>query len=477
MNNKKYDLSIIGGGAAGLVASVASATFGAKTLLIEKDRLGGECSWTGCIPSKTLISVANLIYKAKTGFLGKNGIGFEREEKKLDDVFSYVRQVIEEAPKRSKAGDLLKRTGVDIVFGPASFMDKNHICVDGKTYFSKRSIIATGSSALAPPIKGLQPGYLTNVGIWDLKKIPSSLAIIGAGPIGCEMAQAFNRLGCNVFLFDISERILPKDDGELSVMLGDLFKEEKIGLYLKHSIHEVEKTANGWKIYAQEKGNGALDIVHASQLLVATGRQANTEGLNLEAAGAAYDKKSIFTDKHLRTTAANIWAAGDCNGIYQFSHMAEAEAKTAVRNALFPLPSKVDYQGVPWTTFTEPEMAHLGFTEEECKSKGIRYKVYRQSFAGDDRAITEDSAYGLVKIISSMDAKIIGCHILGPRAGELINEVVLAKRKNIRVYDLGLTIHVYPTLGMAIQRATDEWFADLVGKKPINRLIRIIRKR
>ncbi len=477
MNHKKYDLIVVGGGAAGLVASIASATFGAKTLLIEKDRLGGECSWTGCMPSKTLISVANLVYKAKTGFLGRYEKDFKIEAKVLDHVFDYVREVIEEAPKKSKAGTLLKRVGVDIVFGPASFMDQNNIEAGGGTYFGKKFILATGSSALAAPIKGLQQGYLTNVGIWDLKKIPSSMAVIGAGPIGCEMAQAFNRLGCKVSLFDLSERLLPKDDAELSGKLCDLFKEEKIGLYLDHRITEVQKTADGWKISAEDKKNGKTHTVDASQLLLSTGRQANTAGLNLEAAGVRYDQKSIFTDRHLRTTAKNIWAAGDCNGIYQFSHMAESEAKTAVRNALFPFSAQVDYQGIPWTTFTEPEMAHLGLTEEECKSRKLRYKVFKQSFEGDDRAITEDSAYGLVKIISSMDAKILGCHILGPRAGELLNEIVMAKRKNIRLYDIGLTIHVYPTLGMAIQRATDEWFAELVQNKLIRILIHIIRKK
>ena len=205
-------------------------------------------------------------------------------------------------------------------------------------------------------------------------------------------------------------------------------------------------------------------------------RQTNTEGLNLEAAGVKYSEENIVVDKYMRTTARNIWAAGDCTGSPRFSHIAEIEAKAAVRNALFPLNSKVDYQGIPWATFTDPEMAHLGLTEEECKERGYRYRVYRQEFSGDDRAITDDVAKGQVKIIASPYGKLLGVHILGPRAGELLTEFTLARRRGLRLHEIGLTVHVYPTLGMAAQRATDDWFSEIVDKPLLKPIIKILRR-
>lgn len=205
-------------------------------------------------------------------------------------------------------------------------------------------------------------------------------------------------------------------------------------------------------------------------------RQANTEGLNLEAAGVNYSEENIAVDKYMRTTASNIWAAGDCSGDPRFSHIAEIEAKAAVRNALFPFNSGVDYQGKPWATFTDPEMGHLGLTEEECKERGYRYRVYRQEFSGDDRAITDDVAKGQVKIIASPYGKLLGVHILGPRAGELLTEFTLARRRGIRLHEIGLNVHIYPTLGMAAQRATDDWFSELADKPLVKKAIKIFRR-
>jgi pyruvate/2-oxoglutarate dehydrogenase complex dihydrolipoamide dehydrogenase (E3) component len=474
---KRYDLIIIGGGSAGLVAAVASGSFGARTLLVEKARLGGECSWTGCVPSKTLISVANLVHKTERGFLGRSGTVDALNKENLDAVFGYVKGITEKASKRSKVKGLLEKYGVDIIYGSPAFLDRKSIQVDGKDYSAKRFILATGSSPAVPAIDGLEEGYLTNVSLWELEKVPPSLAIIGAGPIGAEMAQAFARMGSRVSLFEKSGGILSKDDRELSSMLEGFLSDEGIDLYLDHEIKRVRKYPGGWEVHAGDLKHNKDKLIKASHLLVASGRAANILGLGLEAAGVGHDGKNIFTDEFLRTTAKGIWAAGDCNGKYQFSHIAEVEAKAAVRNALFPLRSKVDYQGAPWTTFTEPELAHLGLTEEECIQRGLKHRVYRQSFGSDDRALTEDNAQGMVKIIVSGGARLLGCHILGPRAGEILNEIILAKRKNVRLYDIGLSIHVYPTLGMVLQRATDQWFAELVKRRPLGALINMLRKK
>lgn len=213
-------------------------------------------------------------------------------------------------------------------------------------------------------------------------------------------------------------------------------------------------------------------IFSAQKLLVAVGRKPNTEGLDLEAAGIKYSSGSIQTDKYLRTSAKNVWAAGDCNGMNQFSHFAEIEAKIAVRNALFPLNSIADYQGTPWTIFTDPELARHGYTEEECWERGYKFNAYTQNFSGDDRAITDGRTLGKVKILATISGKILGAHILGPRAGELINEFVLARKKSAKIYNIGLTAHVYPTLGTAVQRASDQWFAETAEMPVVRRLIK-----
>lgn len=455
MKKKQYDLIIIGGGAAGLVASVAAGAFGAKTALIEKDRLGGECSWTGCIPSKTLISAANLAYRSGC---------------QPDQVMEHVRQTVIKASKASKAKSLLDKYQVDIYFGVPRFKDNHTLELQDDMLKSNKFVLCTGSSALVPPIQGLVSGYLTNKEIWQLPAPPKSLLIIGGGPIGTEMAQAFHRLGSKVTIVDALERLLPRDDAELSIELTGILKKEGIDVQLNFMVNEITRTDQGWKIANKQK------TLFGEHLLIALGRQANTAGLNLEAAGISYDHNRIKVNKYLRTDAPNIWAAGDCIGGLRFSHTAEVEAKIAVRNALFPLNSRPDYQGAPWATFTEPELAHLGLTEQECKEEKLNYRVYYQSFSGDDRAITDGTTEGKVKILATPFGKILGVHILGSRAGELINEFVLAYRKKMRLHEIGLTIHVYPTLGMALQRATDQWFSDWAEKPWAKFLFNIFRR-
>jgi len=458
MEQKSYDLAIVGGGAAGLVAGVAAGAAGARTCLIERDdRLGGECSWTGCVPSKALLHQASLAYRSARS--------------PEENIMDKVRATVLEASRASKAKALLDHYGVDICYSRPAFKDnRSVILADGREIEAKKFILCTGSSARIPELEGLTAGYLTNHEIWDLPDIPESLLIIGGGPIGTEMAQAFHRLGTKVTLLQSRDRLLPRDDQELARELTGMLIEEGIAIRLNTRIKKVEKLDQGWVV---EAGEAKL---HGQHLLIALGRQANTEGLNLEAAGVEYSKEAIVVNRHMRTTAPNIWAAGDCTGGLRFSHIAEIEVKAAVRNALFPLNSSVNYQGSPWATFTDPELAHLGLTEEECRERNYRYRVYSQAFAGDDRAITDGDARGRVKIIASPYGKLLGVHILGPRAGELLNEFILARRKGLRLYEIGLTVHVYPTLGMAVQRATDDWFAEMAEMPLVKVLIRLARR-
>lgn len=456
MPAKNYDLVVVGGGAAGLVASVAAGALGTHTALVEKEeRLGGECSWTGCVPSKALIAAASLTY---------------RSGRKPFNVMEQVRQTVQEASNSSKAKKLLEKYKVDLYFGPSQFKDNYTLETGGEVLKAKKFILCTGSSALRPDIPGLTEGYLTNREVWDLPSLPASLLIIGGGPIGTELAQAFHRLGSKVTLVHSRDRLLPRDDAELAGELTGLLKLEGLDIRLNFRANRALKTVEGWEL-----SNGD-ETLFGKELLIALGRRANTEGLNLEGAGVDYDRERIKTNQHLRTTAHNIWAAGDCAGGLRFSHIAEVEAKMAVRNALFPFNSRPNYQGAPWTTFTDPELAHLGLTEEECREKNLNYRVYYQPFSGDDRAIADNTRHGRVKIIASPFGRLLGAHILGPRAGELINEFVLARRKGLRLHDIGLTIHVYPTLGLAVQRATDSWFAEWADKPWARLLFKAVRK-
>ncbi|MDW7740591.1 MAG: NAD(P)/FAD-dependent oxidoreductase [Bacillota bacterium] len=458
MRKDRYDLAVVGGGAAGLVAGVAAGAVGARTALVEKDdRLGGECSWTGCVPSKAFLHLSSLAHEC-----GCNPEG---------NVFDKVRATVQEASRASKAKGLLDRYGVRIYHGKPSFKDNQTLILDDSTVISaKKFILCTGSSARIPEIDGLSEGYLTNQEVWDLPDLPESLLIIGGGPIGTELAQAFHRLGTKVTLFQSRDRVLPRDDEELARELTEMLINEGVDIRLNSKINKVIKLDQGWTVETGE------DKLYGQHLLIALGRQANTEGLNLEAAGVGHKKDGIIVNKYLRTTAGNIWAAGDCIGGLRFSHIAEIEAKGAVRNALFPFKSSVNYQGSPWATFTDPELAHLGLTEEECREHSYRYRVYYHTFAGDDRAITDGVARGKVKIITSPYGKILGVHILGSRAGELINEFILARRKGLRLHEIGLTVHVYPTLGMAVQRATDNWFSEISEKPLFKNLIKLARR-
>jgi pyruvate/2-oxoglutarate dehydrogenase complex dihydrolipoamide dehydrogenase (E3) component len=474
MPDKKFDIIVIGGGAAGLVAAVAAGAFGAKTALIEKEKLGGECSWTGCIPSKTLLSAAELIEKLRQSPWLDSSALIERNNLLESSVMEHVRSTVKAAAQASKAADLLKRYAVKVIIGSPNFIDRNTISLEKEKYRARHFIICTGSSPAIPAINGLEPGFLTNQNIWDLPQPPKSLLVIGGGPIGVEMAQAFHRLGTRVELIQSRDRLLPRDDRELALELGKLLAEEGIKIYYNRRVEAVRKLAKGWRIEGVSESDQPLE---ADELLLASGRKANLEGLNLEAAGVQLSAIGITVNDYMRSSVKNIWAAGDCTGNYQFSHIAEIEAKTAVMNALFPLKRKVNYQGAPWTTFTDPELSHLGLTEEECREKGLKHQVYRHSFSGDDRAITEGKAEGLVKMLAKPSGQIIGAHILGPRAGELINELILARRKKIGMFELGQTIHVYPTLGLAVQRATDEWFAELAGRPLVVNLIKLFSNR
>ncbi|MDA2918927.1 mercuric reductase [Desulfobacterota bacterium AH_259_B03_O07] len=454
---KSYDVVVLGGGSAGLTAATGSVKFGLKVALIEKEKLGGDCLYYGCVPSKTLIRSAKIVSLLKRA----NEFGLDRTDVSFEfaNVIGHVWDVINKIGEHDDP-ERFRKMGVDVIFGDPRFVSKNEIEIDGKRIKSKKFVISTGSRSLTPNIKGLkETGFITHVDIFHLKTLPPSIIVIGAGPIGMEMSQAFARFGSEVTVLEMENQILPKEDIDISKTLESCLAKEGIRFSLGTTAKRV-RTENGKKIVVCEK-DGKENLHRADEILVAVGRSPNVEGLNLEAPGVEYDEKGIKVNRSLKTTAKNIWACGDVVGPYLFTHMAEYQAGIVLRNALFKLPAKTDYKVVPWTTFTDPEVAHIGLTEYEAVENELNYNIYKYNYSDVDRALTEVEGQGFIKILcTGWSGKIIGAHIVGPNAGELIHELILAVRKGLTVKDISSTIHVYPTLALGTRQTTDLYFHE-----------------
>jgi len=467
-----YDVVVIGGGAAGLTVAGGSAKFGLKVALIEKEKLGGDCLYYGCVPSKTFIhsaKVASLIKRAKEFGLNETPLSYDFS-KVINHVWDVIHKIEEhDDPER------FREMGVDVIFGEPSFLSPQEIKVDGKNITSKNFVISTGTRTTIPQIKGLtETGFITHVDVFHLKTLPKSLIILGGGPIGIEMCQAFARFGSEVRVIEMENQILPIEDTDISEKLLSILSGEGIKFSTGTIAKEVKAEGGKRVVTCEKEGNEV--VFKADEILIATGRSPNVEGLNLEAAGVNYNKKGIIVTKRLRSTTSNIWACGDVAGPYLFTHMAEYQAGIVLRNILFKLPAKVDYNLVPWTTFTDPEVAHVGITEKEAREKGINLSIYKFDYGEVDRAITEVEVNGFVKIITTgWKGKIIGGHIIGPNSGELIHELIIAVKKGLTVKDISSTIHVYPTLAMGTRQASDQYFFQkLFSSGMVQRIARFI---
>ncbi len=461
MSKYDYDAIVIGGGAAGLTASGIAANFGAKTMMIEKNKLGGDCTWTGCVPSKALLKAGKVAHHIRQA--GRYGLIDGEPDIDFKKVIKHVHGIRDEIYEDADAPENFEAMGIEVVTGMAYFTDTHSINIelpDGETRVvtSKYFFICTGASAFVPPIPGIEEvSYLTNESFFEMDELPKELVIIGAGPIGSEMAQAMKRLGAGVTVIDMADRIMVKDDPELAGMLHRKLKEEGIDYVLGARVESV--TSNNGSIQVRVSADDREKVVSGTDLLLATGRRANVDTLNLEAAGVAYSAKGVEVNEKCRTNISHIYACGDVTGGYQFTHMSEHTAKVAVTTALLKIPMKVDNDHVPWCTYTDPELAHVGATEDQLKERGEEFETYRFPFSKIDRAVTESEGEGLIKIFAKKwNGKILGAGVVGTNAGEMISEYAVAMKNGISLRNLADTIHPYPTYALGARRAADQWY-------------------
>ena len=457
---ERDDLAVIGGGTAGLVASAVSAGIGAKTALVEQNRLGGECLWTGCVPSKAIIRSAAVLHALRRA--GDYGIEVDGARADFGRVMERVHAIIRHIEPHDSP-ERFRGMGVDVIQGRARFLSPEEAEVGGRRIRSKRWLLATGSRTAVPDVPGLgDAGYLTHETVWELRALPASMLVLGAGPIGIEMAQAFARLGSRVTVAAAAAQVLEREEPDVAAVLHRQLEREGLRILLSARAASV-RVEGGEKVVTLRTPNGEEEV-RAEAILVATGRTPNVEQMGLDRLGVEVGEQGITVDGSLRTSAHHVWAAGDVVGPYRFTHVADYQARIAAVNALFPLRRKVDYRVVPWCTYTEPEVARVGLTEAEARERwGASADVVAYEHATLDRALCDGEPEGLTKVVLDPKGRIAGAHVVGPRAGETIHEAVLAVRQRLKLTDLSGMIHVYPTYPESLKRAADAHLRARLG--------------
>jgi pyruvate/2-oxoglutarate dehydrogenase complex dihydrolipoamide dehydrogenase (E3) component len=443
-----FDIIAIGGGAGGLVTAAGAAGLGARTALIERHKMGGECLWTGCVPSKALLAAARSVALARDS--AKFGIEFEAPRIDFRRVMAHVHHA-QHAIEPNDSPDRFRSLGVEVISGTARFVDRKVLSVNGRELTARHFVIATGSRPAIPDVPGLDRiTYHTNETIFEIETLPASLVVLGGGAVGIELAQAFALLGSHVTVLEADTRVLRAEDEEITDALLAGLQRDGVMIRVGTKITSVESTANGVRVHTSG------GVVDAESLLIAAGRRANTDTLDLDDAGVAYHENGLRLDKYLRTSVHNIWGVGDVTGAPRFTHIADYQARLVLRNALFPFRSAADYTVVPWAIYTHPEIAHVGLTEKQARDRhGDGIQVWRKSFVELDRAIADGQTNGLVKIITDERGQILGGHILGTHASSMIAEIVLAMKRGIRLADLAAVIHAYPTYPESVKHTAD----------------------
>jgi mercury(II) reductase len=445
----RYNLVVIGAGTAGLVTANGAAGLGAKVALIEKHLMGGDCLNVGCVPSKGLIrsarASADVRDAAEYGILSN---GYKVDFPVLMERMRRLRAGISPVDSAHRYRDL----GVDVYLGPARFTGKDTIEVNGKILRFAKAVIATGARAAAPGIPGLaETGYLTNETVFSLTKLPARLAVIGAGPIGSELSQAFRRFGSEVYLLEKTDRILPREERDASELVERSFTKDGVQLLKECSIQRIEKKGSEKIVHFEQDGKSRSIAV--DEILVGIGRAPNIEGLDLDSVGVGYDRTRVAVNEYLQTTNPRIYAAGDVCFPYKFTHAAAAMASIVVQNSLFLRSRKTSSLTIPWCTYTDPEVAHVGLYEREAAEKGIAVDSYTQSLEHVDRAILDGEEQGFVRVVTQKGTpRILGATVVARHAGEMISEITLAMKSKSGLSDLAGTIHPYPTQAESISK-------------------------
>ena len=458
MTARVYDLGILGGGAAGLTAAAGAAQLGARTLLIEKSgRLGGDCLHTGCVPSKTLLHAARVWALAgRTSAFGLPDL--ERPPVDMGRVMDRVGRVVARIQEHDSP-ERLCRLGVEVRFGTARFVDPHTVELEGARLSVRAWIVATGSRPALPPVEGLgRTPHWTNETVFTQRRLPERLLVLGGGPVGLELAQAFGRLGSRVTVVEFLDQVLPAEDPDMARIVQERLEAEGVDIRTSTRAVRAEPAGQGVRLVVEASGGGR-EALEADALLVATGRRPNVEGLGLEAAGVAYSARGIPVNARMRTNVRHIYACGDVNGRFPFTHVAGYEAGIAVANAVMRLPRRADYTRIPWCTYTDPELASVGLNEKRAREQGVAYRVLEERFGDNDRAVAEDEAGGKIKVLVS-GGRILGCQIAGPRAGELVHEWVAALAGGVRLSTLAGAVHAYPTLSEISKRAATAPYAE-----------------
>ncbi|HSV92905.1 MAG TPA: FAD-dependent oxidoreductase [Desulfobacterales bacterium] len=474
MTTYDYDIGIIGGGAAGLTVAAGASQLGAKTLLVEREpRLGGDCLHYGCVPSKTLIK------SAKVYHLMRHAQRYGLPAVDVPPVdFSRVRERIREVIGIIQHHDSEERfcgLGAKVVFGAAAFSDDHTVRIDDGPGVTARSwVIATGSSAARPPIPGLdRTPVLTNRELFEMDRLPASLIVLGAGPIGAEMSQAFARLGTRVTVVDQGHHILPREDHDLADAVRRVLESEGVDFKLGCTIEEVRDLGHGREVRVRTADRNELRLT-AEAVLVALGRSANTAGLGLEAIGVAHDRRGISVDSRMRTSRKHIFAAGDVAGGPQFTHAAGYGGGIVVSNAVIHLPRKADFTWLPHCTFTDPPLASIGMNETAAKAAGVAYTLWTEEFQSNDRSLAEGEGTGRIKMLLNSSERPIGVQILGANAGDLIAEWVAVLNGKVKLATLAAAVHPYPTVAEINKRVAGNVFSEKIFSEKVRKGLKFI---
>ncbi len=459
VDQKLYNVAVIGAGTAGLVTAAGTAALGGCVALIERNKMGGDCLNFGCVPSKALISSGRLIQQIRES----EKWGLDRQEPRFvfERVFERMRvRRAKIAPNDSQ--ERFESLGVDVFRGEARFVSSHEIEVNDQKLRAKNFVIATGSRAVIPKIEGIDKvPYFTNETIFDeLKQKPERMIVLGGGPIGCELGQVLARLGTKVTILQRGSQLLPREDSDVAEVLQRQLEREDVRIEFDAEAKSAARQGNSMRLDCLHKDGSGFQL-NVEALLVAAGRMPNIDKLNLGAAGVRFNKRGVIVNEYLQTSQPHIYAAGDIAGSFQFTHLADAHARVVVRNILMPLQllrQKAETAVLPWVTYTDPEIAHVGLGEKEANYKNVQYDLFVVALEEVDRAVVESEEIGFAKVLTAKDSdKILGVTIVGARAGDLIHEFVLAMKAGIGLGTIASAIHAYPTFAELARKAGDKY--------------------